>query len=74
MDTGTLIKVVAMIDTRIAVHNNAMEVYHENKWKKDEDYYILLAKRDALEELMWHLQGAIDSAVSAMETSIEAGE
>jgi hypothetical protein len=69
MDTQTLIDVVALIDARIAVHNNGMEIYRENKWKEDEDYYTLLAQRDTLDELKWHLQGAIDSAVSAMEST-----
>lgn len=60
MDTETLIKVVAMIDARIAVHNNGMNLYRENKWREDEEYYILLAQRDTLDELKWHLQNAIE--------------
>lgn len=70
MDIGTLIKVVAMIDARIAVLENSMNEYRINKWKEDDDYYILLAQRDALDNLKWDLQNGIDSAVSAMENSI----
>jgi hypothetical protein len=69
MDTGTLIKVVAMISARIEVLENATDEYHINNWVKDEEYYILLAQSNILGNLKWELQGAIDADVAAMESA-----
>jgi hypothetical protein len=69
MDKGTLIDVVAMIDARIAVHENDLNEYQIKKWKEDEDYFILLTQRDTLAELKWCLQNAIDADVAAMESN-----
>lgn len=69
MDTGTLIKVVAMISARIEVLENATDEYHINNWEKDEEYYILLAQSNILGNLKWDLQGAIDADVAAMESA-----
>lgn len=67
MDTETLIEVVAMIDARIAVHEQGMDEYHINNWKEDEFYFTLLTQRDTLNELKWHLQSAIDADIAAVE-------
>jgi hypothetical protein len=69
MDKETLIKVVAMINARMDVLENDMNKYHINKWREDEEYYILLAQQDALGNLKWTLQDAIDADVAAMESN-----
>jgi hypothetical protein len=61
MDTGTLIKVVAMLDARIAELQAAAEISSSNAFD--------MGRESAFEEIAYELQKAIDADVAAMETS-----
>jgi hypothetical protein len=61
METGTLIKVVAMLDARIAELQAAAEISSSSAFD--------MGRESAFEEIAYELQKAIDANVAAMETS-----
>jgi len=67
MDTGTLIKVVAMIDARIA---DLQETWDNDDSLYGEDLAFIQAEMHGLRKLNKDLQKAIDTNVASMETSM----
>jgi hypothetical protein len=62
MDTGTLIKVVAMLDARVV---EKVGIIWDDVWEDGYNQGYV----DALREVSSHLQSAIDADVAAMESA-----
>jgi hypothetical protein len=71
MDTGTLIKVVAMIDARInQIYYGVMPELADNPDTLPWEYENAAGALSELMDLSERLQNAIDADVSAMETGM----
>jgi hypothetical protein len=65
MDTGTVLEIIKMIDTRITKYN--VEIDDEND--NTSMYWNLSSGRNALTELQNHLQSFIEAQLNAAENS-----
>jgi len=74
MDTETVLKIIAMLDTRVAILNAQMAEHDKAKYKQDEDYFLTLAQRDVLEDFIDTLQEYIHSLQNAVENEMNRGE
>lgn len=74
MDTETVLKIIEMLDARIAILNAEMYEHDKAKYKQDEDYFLTLAQRDILEDFSDTLQEYIHSLQNQVENDMNRGE
>ena len=65
MDTGTVLEIIKMIDTRITKYNVEIDDDNDNTSM----YWNLRSGRNALTELQNHLQSFIEAQLNAAENS-----
>jgi len=77
MDTGTLIKIVELINIRLTKEDVDLEWANDDNPDFSEDmneYNFILGHRYGLYELGEYLQSAIEAEVEKMESARENGE
>jgi len=72
MDTGTLIKIVELINNRLTKEDLNIEYANDDNpmfWDGDPMYNHVLGHRHGLNELSEYLQSAIEAEVDAIESN-----